>query len=66
MARKAADLTVHSYISFNGPNGDYKRWEDCTEEEIRLFRERVGEKLSKVAADIIEQRIANGQPLDLV
>lgn len=64
MAGKAAELTVHSFISFNGPNGDYKRWEDCTEEEIRLFREKAGEKISKVFNDICAQRLAEGKNLD--
>lgn len=64
MARKAKELTVHSYISFNGPDGDYKPWEDCTEEEIRLFREKTGEKLSRIASDIVNQRLAEGKTLN--
>lgn len=64
MARKAKDLTVHSFISFNGPDGDYKRWEDCSEEEIQLFREETGKKLSQSASDIFNRRIAEGKPLN--
>lgn len=65
MAGKAKPLTVIRMISFDGPDGEYKPMDECTEEELQLFRDKVGEKLSRVAESIINQRIANGLPIDI-
>lgn len=65
MAKRPKELTVYRMISFNGPNGDYKPWEACTPEEIALFRKKVGEKLSKVAENIILRRLRNGESTDI-
>lgn len=44
-------LTVINMISFNGINGEYKPMEECTAEEIQLFRNKVGERMSKSLSD---------------
>lgn len=44
-------LTVINMISFNGKDGDYKPLEECTEEELALFRKTVSERGSKVLSD---------------
>ncbi|MGN1133782.1 MAG: hypothetical protein ACI4RN_04920 [Oscillospiraceae bacterium] len=46
MAKKAEPLKVICHLSVNGRDGPYKRWEDCTDEEIELFRRKTSEKLS--------------------
>ena len=65
MAKRPKELTVHRMISFNGPDGPYKPWEECTPEEIALFRQKVGEKLSKIAANINLRRLRDGETTDV-
>lgn len=65
MARKSKPLTVKRYISFDGPNGEYKAWEDCTAEEIERFQRATTKKAEKVLAQLISQRLEAGQPIDI-
>lgn len=48
---KGKPLTVVNMISFNGKGGEYKPMEECTAEELKLFRSKVKERMSKSLSD---------------
>lgn len=48
---KHKPLTVVNMISFDGIDGEYKPLEECTAEELKLFRNKVKERMSKSLSD---------------
>ena len=51
MARKTRPLKVRCFLSTSGIDGPYKPLEECTEEEIKLFRENAMKKWNKNLSD---------------
>lgn len=51
------ELKVKRMISFNGRDGDYVDFETISEEQKELFRKSVGEKLSRIAAEVIQRNL---------
>lgn len=47
------ELTVERMISFNGRDGDYVPFDTISDEQKALFREKVGERLSVIASEVI-------------
>lgn len=47
------ELTVERMISFNGRDGEYVPFDTISDEQKALFREKVGERLSVVAGEVI-------------
>lgn len=44
-------LTVVNMISLNGKDGEYKPLEECSPEELELFRSKVKERVSRSLSD---------------
>ncbi len=51
------ELKVKRMISFNGRDGDYVDFETISEEQKELFRKSVSEKLSRIAAEVIQRNL---------
>lgn len=47
-------------ISFNGRDGEYVPFETISEEQKALFREKVGERLSPIASEVVSRLIREG------
>lgn len=48
---KGKPLTVVNMISLNGKDGEYKPMEECTSEELELFRKKAADRISKKLSD---------------
>ena len=44
-------IKVVNMVSLNGPDGEYRPLEECTTEELELFRSKVKERMSKSLSD---------------
>lgn len=44
-------LTVYNMISFSGKDGEYKPLENCTPDELSMFRKAAGENIGKSLSD---------------
>lgn len=51
------ELTVERMISFNGRDGEYVPFDTISEEQKALFREKVGERLSPIASEVVNRLI---------
>lgn len=51
------ELTVKRMISFNGPDGDYVDFDTITEEQKKMFRKSVGERISMVLSNMPTEKI---------
>lgn len=56
MPRKSEHLKVICYLSTNGRDGPYKPVEECTEEELRYFRETASKNASKYLSEYYSAR----------
>lgn len=50
-------LTVERMISFNGRDGKYVPFDTISEEQKALFQEKVGERLSVIASEVVSRLI---------
>lgn len=55
------ELTVKRMISFNGPDGDYVDFDTITEEQKKMFRKSVGERISMVLSNMSSEKIYKEQ-----
>lgn len=56
MARKSEPLKVRCFLSTSGRDGPYKPIEECSEEEIEMFRSKTSENLSELFSEYYSAR----------
>ncbi|WP_294408390.1 hypothetical protein [uncultured Ruminococcus sp.] len=48
-------IKVVNMVSLNGPDGEYRPLEELTDEELKYFRSKMSEKVSKFLSDYYTQ-----------
>lgn len=51
-------IKVQLYVSLSGKDGPYKRWEDCSPEEIETFRDRATHSIERTINEIAARQVA--------